>query len=131
MTTSKTNLGKDRKVSWTGEELITQDLGEVQWLIQDILPQGFFFLAGRPKIGKSFMTLQMCTSIVTGQKFLGHETVQKGRVLYISLEDNARPLKKRITNMGLFTDAKDLCLLDIRERWDPLNKGGNVKLITE
>jgi RecA-family ATPase len=128
-TKSKTNLGKDRKTSWTGEELVTQDLGEVQWLIKDILPQGFLFLAGRPKIGKSFMTLQMCASIVTGQNFLGHEVMQRGRVLYISLEDNRRRLKKRIMNMGLYADAKDLSSLEIEERWDPLNKGGNIKLI--
>jgi len=129
MASKKTNLGKDRKTSWTGEELIEQDLGEVQWLVRNILPQGFFFLAGRPKIGKSFMTLQLCSSIVAGQKFLGNEVLQKGRVLYISLEDNRRRLKKRIMNMGLFTDAKDLSLLEVEERWDPLNKGGALKLV--
>lgn len=124
-----TNLGKDRQTSWTASDMLKQELGDVQWLIKDILPQGFFFLAGRPKIGKSFMTLQMCGSITTGQKFLGYEIMQSGRVLYVSLEDNARRLKKRLTNMGFQADAKGLEMLEIEEVWPRLNKGGLERLL--
>lgn len=124
-----TNLGRDRQTSWTASEILQKELGDVQWLIKDILPQGFFFLAGRPKIGKSFMTLQMCGSITTGQKFLGYDVMQPGRVLYISLEDNARRLKKRLTNMGFQLDMKGLDKLEIEETWPRLNKGGLERLL--
>lgn len=125
----KTNLGNERNTSWTAKQITETEMPDVQWLIDEILPQGFFFIAGRPKIGKSFMTLQMCTSIVTGQDFLGFP-VKQGRVLYISLEDNARRIKKRLLNMGITLNQKGLENLEIEERWDRLNKGGLEKLLT-
>lgn len=129
MSTKRTNLGKDRKIEWTLREALQTKMPDVQWLIKDILPQGFFFLAGRPKIGKSFMTLQMCASVVTGTKFLGYDVMQQGRVLYISLEDNIRRIVKRAKNAGWLPESKYLDNLEIVEKWDPLNKGGLIKLI--
>lgn len=126
---AKTNIGKDRKTSWTAKDILTTQMEDVKWLIKDILPQGFFFLAGRPKIGKSFMTVQMCSSIVTGGKFLGYDVMMQGRVLYISLEDNVRRIKKRMANMGIDPEMKGLEFLEIEERWEKLNKGGLEKLL--
>lgn len=125
----KTNLGNERQTSWTAAEITKKELGDVQWLIKDILPQGFFFLAGRPKMRKSFMMLQMTTSIVNNSSFLGYDVMQSGRVLYISLEDNARRLKKRMANMGITSDMKGLEMLEIEETWPRLNKGGLEKLL--
>lgn len=123
----KTNLGNERKTSWTAKEIIDTDMPDVQWLIEHILPQGFFFLAGRPKMGKSFMIVQLLSCIVTGKPFLGYQ-VQQGRVLYISLEDNARRIKKRLANMGVMSN-KELDMFEIEETWDKLNKGGLEKLL--
>src|SRR3990172_3376852 len=121
MTSKKkiTNLGQDRKTNWTAEEINNTEMPDVQWLVKEILPQGFFFLAGRLKMGKSFMTLQLCISIVTGKPFLGYE-VKQGNVLYISLEDNVRRIKKRMANMGM-VGVKGLANLEIVENWTPLN----------
>lgn len=127
MSSKKTNLKLDRITSWNAKQIIDTEMPDVQWLINDILPQGFFFLAGRPKMGKSFMTLQMCASIVSGNKFLGYQTKQ-GRVLYISLEDNARRIKKRLIAMGL-DNSKNLDKLEIEEKWPRLNQGGLEKLL--
>jgi RecA-family ATPase len=126
----KTNLGGNRKTSWNAKQIAGEDLGEVQWLIEHIMPQGFFFLAGKPKMRKSFMALQMSLAVVSGGKFLGYDVMQPGRVLYLSLEDNARRIKKRMQNMGIENDMKGLELLEIEERWDRLNKGGLEKLLT-
>lgn len=126
-TKSKTNLKLDRQTSWTAKQILETEMADVQWLVKDILPQGFFFIAGRPKMGKSFMTLQLCASIVSGTPFFGFP-VKQGRVLYISLEDNARRIKKRMRNMGLDC-YKGLDNLEIEERWDKLNKGGVEALI--
>jgi len=126
---NQTNIGNQRKTSWTAAQITKEELGDVQWLIKDILPQGFFFLAGRPKMRKSFMMLQMTTSIVTNGTFLGYDVMQSGRVLYISLEDNARRLKKRMANMGITSDMKGLEMLEIEETWPKLNKGGLEALL--
>lgn len=127
---SKTNLGNNRKTSWDARVAIDTDMPDVQWLVKDILPQGFFFLAGRPKMRKSFMSLQLSLAITTGNQFLGYDVCQHGRVLYISLEDNIRRIKKRMINMGISSDTKGLEFLEIEEKWDKLNKGGLEKLIT-
>lgn len=125
----KTNTGKERKTSWNAKQMIDTELGDVQWLIKDILPQGFFFLAGRPKMRKSFMMLQMASAIVTNGTFLGYQVMQPGRVLYISLEDNVRRLKKRMVNQGMTADTKGLELLEIEETWPKLNKGGLERIL--
>lgn len=119
-----TNLGNERQTSWTAKEIAEKELGEVEWLIDQILPQGFFFLAGKPKMRKSFMALQMSLAIVSGGKFLNYQVQQPGRVLYISLEDNARRIRKRMLNMGVTSEWKGLELLEIEERWKRLNQGG-------
>lgn len=126
---SKTNVGNDRQTSWNAKSIIDTEMPDVQWLIKDILPQGFFFLAGKPKMRKSFMGLQLSISITTGRPFLGYEVLKQGRVLYISLEDNVRRIRKRMLNMGMTSDAKGIDLFEIEETWPRLNKGGLEKLL--
>mgnify|MGYP003469950017 CR=1 FL=1 len=43
-------------------------------------------MSGDPKIGKSWMMMDMCLSIAKGEKFLGRRT-EKGHVVYMALED--------------------------------------------
>lgn len=129
MPSKYTNTGGERTTSWTAQQIVSKELGEVEWLIEDILPQGFFFIAGKPKMKKSFMALQMSLAIVGNGKFLGYQVREPGRVLYISLEDNARRLKKRMLNMGIHNDTKGIDLLEIEETWRKLNKGGLEDLL--
>jgi len=129
MSTKQTNLHNDRRTSWTVKQITETDMPDVQWLVKEILPQGFTFLAGRPKMRKSFMAVQLLLSITTGVPFLGYDVMQTGRVLYISLEDNVRRIKKRIANMGVSSATKGLDLFEIEERWPRLNKGGLEKLL--
>jgi hypothetical protein len=41
----------------TAADLMAEVLPEVRWLVPGILPEGVTFLAGKPKLGKSWMTL--------------------------------------------------------------------------
>jgi len=118
MTTTK--IGAD-KTSWTATELLQTEMPEIQWTVNEIMPSGFIWFAGSPKIGKSYFTLQMLIAIASRDgKFLGRK-VKHGRVLYISFEDNARRLKKRLRELG----APDILdNFEIEIAWRPLNKGG-------
>jgi predicted transcriptional regulator len=66
-----------------------------EWAVEGLIPEGITILAGRPKGGKSWLILQACLAVASGQDFLGHKTT-KGKVLYAALEDTNYRLKSRI-----------------------------------
>ena len=59
---------------------------------------GTYLLAGAPKIGKSFLVLQMAYQVSMGTPFLGFSSRQ-GTVLYLALEDTCERLQKRLAQM--------------------------------
>lgn len=86
---------QDRKTSWTARELLTTDFPEPEWIARPYLPRRMGGIIGRPKLGKSWLMLQLAGAVATGGKFLG-EDVEQGRVLYLALEDDETRLKDRL-----------------------------------
>ena len=72
-----------------------QEYAPLKFPISEILPQGLFILAGAPKIGKSWLILDICRSIASGNSLWCYDTT-KSDVLYIALEDNHRRLQDRL-----------------------------------
>ena len=66
---------------------------------------GLYCLVARPKVGKSYLALQLANSIATGSNFLGFRT-SPSPVLYISTEMDSEQILSRIDNMKL--DFNDL-----------------------
>jgi RecA-family ATPase len=64
-----------------------------------ILPEGLTILGGKPKMGKSLLSLNLGLAIASGGKAFGNIDVEQGTVLYFSLEDSPRRLKDRILQM--------------------------------
>lgn len=117
----------NEKTSFTARELRDAEFQPVKWLIENVSPQGFSYLAGKPKIGKSFLELQKCIAIVNPNGRLFDYPAATGRVLYISLEDNARRLKRRIDHMLDAMGIKNSSWLDnleIETSWRRFDKGG-------
>jgi len=108
-----------RKTSWTAAELLAADFPEPQWAVPGIIPTGLTFLAGRPKVGKSWLALQVAIAVGTGGRVLDRQVTQ-GRVLYLALEDNARRLKERARKQGMPRDA----LVHFETSWRCLTNGG-------
>ena len=67
-------------------------------LIDKLLYPGTYLFAGAPKVGKSFFMMQLAYHISTG-KPLWDYPVQKGTVLYLSLEDTEVRLQHRLYQM--------------------------------
>ena len=67
-------------------------------IIDGLLYAGAYFLAGAPKIGKSFLVAQIAYHVGTGQPLWGYE-VQQGTVLYLALEDDYGRLQGRMSRM--------------------------------
>jgi len=71
-----------------------------RWAIEDMLPEGLTILAGAPKIGKSYMALDISISLSAGDPVLGHYQTSQGEALYLSLEDNNRRLQQRVNQIS-------------------------------
>lgn len=78
--------------------LLQTDFPPVRYVVPGLIPEGLTMLAGKPKIGKSWLTLDMAIAVATGGDFLG-ATVEKGDALYLGLEDNSRRMKGRLEKL--------------------------------
>jgi hypothetical protein len=67
------------------------------WIVPGLLPEGLMVLAGKPKIGKSMLSLNLSVSVSTGGIALGKGNVEQKDVLYLALEDNPRRIQDRIS----------------------------------
>ena len=86
---------------FTAAELMKLKFPEPKWLIDDLLPEGVTVLSGAPKIGKSWLSLQIALSISTSGRLFGSTSSTGKRVLLLALEDNSRRLQERIIKSTL------------------------------
>jgi hypothetical protein len=66
------------------------------WTVTGLLPEGLTVLAGKPKIGKSMLSLNLSVSVATGGIALGQDGIEQKDVLYLALEDTPRRIQARI-----------------------------------
>jgi hypothetical protein len=82
----------------TAAELRNQEYEDVRWIIPGIMPEGTTLLAGKPKVGKSWLVLDMALAVARGGTLFDSTIpIQQGAVLYLALEDTFRRLKSRVT----------------------------------
>lgn len=113
-------------------DILAEEFPPVPFIIPEYLPPGLAFISGKPKIGKSWLVLQIALSVATGGKALGKD-VRQGRVLYLALEDSKRRLQDRMRKQGWDRAAAsqvDFYLFDeFHEEIGALNAGGGKKLL--
>src|SRR5262249_52909992 len=80
----------------TAAELQTKQFAPVRIVVPGLIPEGVTIVAGKPKIGKSFLALDVCIAVAGDRFVLGEIKPVQGDALYLALEDNERRLKKRI-----------------------------------
>lgn len=74
-------------------------LPPIDWLVEDFMVVGgAAMLTAKPKMGKTFMALQLGISVANGVPFLNFPTRAAG-VLYIAHEDGLRSFQNRISMM--------------------------------
>lgn len=112
------------------EELLTQEWPEPPWVVRGLLPVGLTLLAGRPKVGKSWLGLQLAQAVATGGMFLGAQ-VDVGSVLYLALEDPPRRLAERARLQGWVALRASCDFVTVGGLRDIgfLNKGGSRELV--
>ena len=67
---------------WTATELLSHHFEDPPWVVPGLIPVGLTMLAGRPKIGKSMLSLQVALAHATGGRVLDREA-SRGKVLYL------------------------------------------------
>ena len=79
-----------------GETLMDMRLPPTKYCVDTLLPQGVFILGGAPKIGKSWLVLDLCICIAKGESLWDLPT-HRGTTLYLCLEDPLRRVQERLT----------------------------------
>lgn len=125
---------EDPKDKWhldllSSDAILTTDWPEPVWAIPKLLTTGLGILAGAPKVGKSWLSLQMSHAVGAGGEVLGRN-VEKGSVLYLALEDPPSRLKKRMAkqNWPAGLDVDFLTVGSFYDRIGDLRDGGAKRI---
>lgn len=106
----------------TAAHLMGLDLPPIKWAVPGIVPEGVTILAGKPKLGKSWLALGMCISVAAGGYVLGKLKVPKAETLYLSLEGSTRGLRGRLEKMLGGEEPPEG--LHFSTEWPRLDEGG-------
>lgn len=83
-----------------GETLMDLNIAPPMFCVQGLIPQGLSILGGAPKVGKSWLVLELCLRIARGEPIWNLPTIQ-GTALYLCLEDTLCRIQQRL---GSITD---------------------------
>lgn len=108
----------------SGVELMEREFAPIRYIVPGYIAEGCTLFAGRPKIGKSWLMLDVGLAVASGRICLGETQCEQGDVLYLALEDNERRLQSRIRKV-LPAFARDgLDAFQYATEWPRSNEGG-------
>jgi hypothetical protein len=84
------------QTAYRANELMAVEFPAPKWAVPGLIAEGVTLLAGPPKVGKSWLSLNLGVSIAAGTPALGTVQVEPGPVLYLALEDTPRRLQSRM-----------------------------------
>jgi len=111
---------RDQAVSANALQMMT--FAPVRHILPGYVTEGATILAGKPKIGKSWLTLDLCIAAAADRFTLGTLKPAHGDVLYLALEDNWRRLKRRTSK--IFPNAEWPQRLLLVTEWRRADEGG-------
>jgi RecA-family ATPase len=126
------NIGKRTpppKHSWrdtavTAAVLRTKIFQLIKFIVSKLIPEGVTLLVSRPKLGKSWMALDICLAATSNRFTLGDIKPMQGDVLYLPLEDSERRLQKRIDKLLPTFGPEWPARLTINTKWRRIDDGG-------
>jgi hypothetical protein len=96
----------------------------VRYILPGYITEGATIIAGKPKVGKSWLTLDLAIA-ATAQCFtLGTLKPTQGDVLYLALEDNNRRLQRRMSKLWPNPAAQWPPRLALVTDWKRADEGG-------
>ena len=77
-------------------DLKDKDIPLTEDIVEGVITKGCLgIIAGQPKNGKSMLCLTVASSVANGSKVFNAYQTKQCQVLYISLEDSLRRIKRR------------------------------------
>ena len=105
-------------------ELQSMTFPPVRHILPGYISEGATILAGKPKVGKSWLTLDLCLAAAANRFTLGTLKPTHGDVLYLALEDNNRRLKRRLSKIWPSSEALWPERLVLVTDWKRADEGG-------
>jgi hypothetical protein len=115
---------KPRFVRTSTTTLMAKHFDPIRWIVEGYLPEGFSVLAGRQKLGKTWLAIDISLAVACGGVAMGSIDCEQGDVLYIDMENGERRIQRRID--ALYPDGRgrpDLARLEWATDAPPLDKG--------
>ena len=109
---------------FTAATLKEKKFEPISYVVPMLIPEGVTILAGKPKIGKSWIALDLALAAAGGRFVLGDIHLIEGDVLYAALEDNDRRLRSRIERILTQNEQKWPPRLTLATQWRRLDAGG-------
>ena len=81
------------------EEIMGNLYKPIKFVVEDLISQGLYILAGSPKVEKSWLSLQLGYKVANGDKLLKRSTTQ-GTVLYLCLENSDQRIQHRLYELA-------------------------------
>jgi len=94
---------KKAKVKYlSATELMEKEFEPIRWTVPGLIPEGLILLAGKPKVGKTWLALHLCHAVAfeSGGYALGQIEVEPGKAVYYGLEDSERRLQERLKGIS-------------------------------
>ena len=104
-------------------ELRAKAFGALQSALPGYITEGLTLLVSRPKLGKSWLMLDVAVAIAMGRTVLGALQLETGDVLYLALDDGERRLQRRLATL-LKGEKRWPKRLALATRWRRANDGG-------
>jgi AAA domain len=109
---------------FTAASLKDKKFEPISYVVPLLIPEGVTILAGKPKVGKSWLALDLALALAGGRFVLGDIHLIEGDVLYAALEDNNRRLRSRIERILTQQAQQWPARLTLATQWRRLDAGG-------
>lgn len=103
--------------------LRTEVFPKLKQIAGDIIVEGLSLLASRPKIGKTWLSLDVAIAVAQGTYCLGAIQCEQGDVVFLALEDNKRRMQRRLTKL-LGINKAEWPRISCAHIWPRANNGG-------
>lgn len=108
--------------TFSAASILAMTFPPIEYVVPHHIAPGLTLLAGRPKLGKSWMVLDIAIAVASGGYCLGDLRCPAGDVLYLALEDNQRRLQSRLSKIRPSGATVDR--LEFATEWPTTDNGG-------
>jgi hypothetical protein len=79
--------------------IMATEFPPIKWVIPGYVSEGFIVLAGRQKLGKTWLAIDWGLAVSVGGVAMGSIACEQGDVLYIDMENGPRRIQSRINTL--------------------------------